>query len=135
MTLAGIERIAAAHGLVPHPYEGWFRETGHVAGEERTILQLIAAGQFVPWYRLSADCRWGHEAGDPAILSTSPDGVRAAAITIAAGGREAAIAAGTWQTIETSGRWTMLRVVMVPDIAVSDRELAPEQWAPGHPLR
>lgn len=135
MSLRDIDGIVAEYGLAPHPFEGWFKETGHVPRERRSLLVLYPAGLFVPWHRIPAACQWRYAGGDPATVSVSTDGRSAAATRINALSPEASVPDGAWQTLETLGRWTLLSLDLRPDVPVSSRELAPEAWAPGRPLR
>ena len=132
--MAGIEAVADAFRLAPDPHEGWSRQTDHVPGRLRAFLYLLEAGGFAAWHRMPADVIWTWEDGGACALSRSPDGQAADAVHL--GGtsglaRWARVPEGHYQSLEPLGAWSLLRATYVPDAALTDRELTPEDWFPG----
>ncbi|MEM9233098.1 MAG: cupin domain-containing protein [Pseudomonadota bacterium] len=121
--------IIEGHNLALHPFEGWFREVRHVAGQERRLLMLIDAENHIPWHRLQGEAVWTHAEGAPAVLSTSGDGETAQAHQLGPD-RRAIVAPKHFQTLETLGHWTLFELTLCPDLSISDRELCPEDWFP-----
>ncbi len=129
------ESVISMLALVPHPFEGWFRESDHVAGKFRTFDFLITAEEYVPWHQLSAAITWRLQAGAPVALSLSADGVTASGqhLSTATPG-PVLVPPGTYQTMESFGRWSLLEGTLKPDLGISDRILCPDDWFPGRPL-
>lgn len=83
---------------------------------------------------MPAETIWTHEDGGSAAVSRSADGIRADAVHLGTAPglyRWTRVADGSFQTIEPLGAWTLLRGTLVPDAALTDRALSPEDWFPG----
>ena len=120
--------------LRPDPFEGWSREVAHALGARREVLQLIEATAPVPWHRLNARVLYAWEEGGPLAVSRSADGVEASCVTlggVAGQPREAELPAGEVRTLEAVGAWSVVRMVIEPDLKLTDRALMPDDWFPG----
>lgn len=133
--------VARSLGLERHPEGGWFRETwrgprgrgGRPVGT--SILYLLAQGEVSAWHRIDADEVWHYHAGDPLVLSVSPDGGAVRRVTLGARveGSEvpqAVVPAGAWQSARSTGRWTLVGCTVAPGFSYEGFELAPPGWVP-----
>lgn len=133
--------VARSLGLERHPEGGWFRETwrgpqgpgGRPVGT--SIVYLLAEGEVSAWHRIDADEVWHYHAGDPLVLSVSPDGAAVWRATLGARveGSEvpqAVVPAGAWQSARSTGRWTLVGCTVAPGFSYEGFELAPPGWVP-----
>ena len=139
MTAADVVRLL---GLEPHPEGGHFRETFRDAGTDgagrsrgTAIYYLLAVGECSEWHRVDAVEIWHFYAGDPMVVSVSPDGHDAAAHrlggNLAAGERpQLVVPAGHWQSATSLGRWTLVGCTVAPGFDFAGFELAPPDWRP-----
>lgn len=135
--------IVARLGMQPHPEGGHFVEihrdvpAGGGRGALTSIYFLLAAGEVSAWHRVrDATEIWHFHAGDPLVLTLSPDGRDAAAhrlgLDVAAGQRpQVVVPPGHWQTAETLGRWTLVGCTVAPAFEFAGFEMAPPGWRPG----
>jgi predicted cupin superfamily sugar epimerase len=132
-----IERL----GMQPHPEGGHYVETfrhhpvGGGRGDLTCIYFLLAAGEVSAWHRVDAIEVWHHAAGDPLLLTLSPDGHDAAAHhlgpDIAAGQRpHVVVPKGCWQAAESLGAWTLVSCMVAPAFEFEGFEMAPAGWRP-----
>jgi len=129
-------------GLSPHPEGGWFRETwrapappdGRAGGT--AIYYLLAEGQLSHWHRVDATEIWHFYAGDALGLDVSSDGVSTRHLLLGADLDQGqlpqhVVAAGTWQSARSLGRWTLVGCTVTPAFEFAGFELAPPGWRPG----
>lgn len=132
-----IERLA----MRPHPEGGHYVETfrDRAAAGGRGALTcihfLLRAGEVSAWHRIDAAEVWHHAAGDPLVLSLSPDGHDASAHhlgpDLAAGQRaHLVVPPGCWQTAESLGAWTLVSCIVAPAFEFAGFEMAPADWRP-----
>lgn len=127
------DNVIAAHGLAPHPFEGWSVEIAHTTGEERRFLWLITAEMFIPWHKMPAEIRWSLVEGSPCAISVSLDGQSASASVVGKGHLPAlTIPPNADQTLTSVGRWSLLEGRLRPDASLTDRTDRPDSWYP-HP--
>jgi hypothetical protein len=136
------DAIIAALGLEPHPEGGHYAEVyRHVPeaggrGALTSIWYLLQAGEVSAWHRVTdATEIWYFQAGDPLVLTLSPDGHDAEARhlgpDLAAGQRpQLVVPANCWQTAESLGRWTLVACAVAPAFEFESFELAPPDWRP-----
>lgn len=136
------ERIAAELGLQPHPEGGRFRETyrheGAAGGRGACthIYYLLTAGECSAWHRVRDAVEiWHWAAGEPLVLTLSPNGHDAEAHHLGPDvlmrQKPAVIVpADWWQTAESLGRWTLVSCVVAPAFDFAGFELAPPAWRP-----
>lgn len=133
--------VIAMLDLEPHPEGGHFRETwrGPDGPDGRSvgtaIYFLLAAGEHSAWHRVDADEIWHWYAGDPLVLTVSPDGTGSTSIRLGRRLREgetsqAVVPAGAWQMAETLGDWTLVGCTVSPGFRFEGFEMAPEGWQP-----
>jgi len=129
-------------GLEPHPEGGHYRETwrdkpaGGGRGTGTAIYYLLTAGQRSHWHRVDATEIWHWYAGSVLDLSLSPDGRK---VTLQVLGPDLAadqspqivVPAGTWQSAQSRGEWTLVGCTVAPAFEFAGFDLAPAGWAPG----
>lgn len=77
--LSEAKALIEALGLAPHPEGGWYRETWRAAAQDGDRAQataihfLLEAHQRSHWHIVDAAEIWLWHAGDPLLLSLSPD--------------------------------------------------------------
>jgi predicted cupin superfamily sugar epimerase len=129
-------------GMRPHPEGGHFVETfrdpepagGRSHGT--AIYYLLEIGERSHWHRVDATEIWHWYAGAPLALGLSEDGRTSRTIALGpdlAGGQrpQVVVPAGTWQSAETLGRWTLVGCTVAPGFEFAGFELAPPDWRPG----
>ncbi|MEM1409593.1 MAG: hypothetical protein AAGG79_02465 [Pseudomonadota bacterium] len=125
-----IEELIRRHGLEPHPFEGWWRETAHLKGQSREGLQLIGAADEAHWHRIDAQTTYRLEEKGPAVISLSRDGQTAAGHRLVAPGSTLTVEAGVLRALSCLGAAALLRITLKPDCRVTDRDLMPDDWFP-----
>ena len=128
-------------GLQPHPEGGHYAETWRDSvadggrGAGTAIYYLLQAGEYSHWHRVDAAEIWHWYAGGPLALTLSPNGHDAAAYHLGPaldlGQRpQLVVPAGTWQTAESLGAWTLVGCTVSPAFSFDGFELAPPDWRP-----
>jgi len=136
MTLDADQLIAELE-LEPHPEGGHYRQTwvAEAADGERpagtAILFLLKAGERSHWHRVDATEIWHFHAGDPLVLSTSPD-LAGPAVDALLGPDLVAeqlpqriVAAHHWQAARSTGAFTLVSCTVSPGFRFEGFELAP----------
>ncbi len=127
--------------LRPHPEGGHYRETWRDApadgsrGAGTAIHFLLSVEEVSAWHRVDADELWIWQAGDPLVLTTSPDGHDAEARMLGPdlGLRQQPqllVPRSHWQTAACMGRWTLVCCTVAPAFRFEGFELAPPDWRP-----
>ena len=133
-----IERL----GMIAHPEGGHYVETWRDRPAEggrgalTCIHFLLRAGEVSAWHRIDATEVWHFAAGDPLVLTLSPDGRQASAHRLGAeplDGRHphVVVPPGCWQTAESLGAWTLVSCIVAPAFSFEGFEMAPPGWRPG----
>lgn len=104
-------------------------------GAVTAIHFLLTAGEVSAWHRIDATEIWHFAAGDPLVLTLSPNGHDAEAQRLGPevlrGQRpHIVVPPGCWQTAETLGRWTLVSCIVAPAFDFAGFELAPPDWRP-----
>jgi predicted cupin superfamily sugar epimerase len=140
--MAGLspEELIAALKLAPHPEGGWFRETfrdepGHQGRPHSTaILFLLKAGEVSHWHRVDVVEVWHWYSGAPLLLKIADDAGRRELTlgpdVLAGQHPQAMVPAGTWQSAQSLGDWTLVGCTVAPGFDFAGFELAPRGWEP-----
>jgi predicted cupin superfamily sugar epimerase len=134
------EEIIRLLGMQPHPEGGWFVETfrdqqSSERGRSTAIYYLLQAGQRSHWHRVRDAAEvWHFYAGGPLRLRIS-DGTAVEEITLgldlAKGQRpQAVVPAGSWQSAEPTGDFTLVGCTVAPAFEFASFEMAPPGWEP-----
>jgi predicted cupin superfamily sugar epimerase len=137
LTAADVIRVLA---LTPHPEGGHYRETFRDArtvegrSASTAIYYLLARGERSSWHRVDAAEIWHYYAGAPLALGIAEAGVTRVVRLgndIAAGERpQVVVRAGSWQSADSDGDWTLVGCTVAPAFEFSGFTLAPEGWSP-----
>jgi uncharacterized protein len=137
LTAADVIRVLA---LTPHPEGGHYRETFRDArtvegrSASTAIYYLLARGERSSWHRVDAAEIWHYYAGAPLALGIAEAGatrVVRLGNDIAAGERpQVVVPAGSWQSADSDGDWTLVGCTVAPAFEFSGFTLAPKDWAP-----
>ena len=127
------DSLIASLGLEPHPEGGHFVETwrGPDRGDGRAtgtaIYFLLRAGERSHWHRVDADEIWLYHLGAPLRLSMEGAGEQLLRPELP----QVRIPAGTWQSAEPTGQFTLVTCIVVPGFEFAGFELARPGWQPG----
>lgn len=134
------EDLIAALKLAPHPEGGWFRETfrdqpGHQGRPHSTaILFLLKSGEVSHWHRVDVVEVWHWYSGAPLLLKIADDAGRRELTlgpdVLAGQHPQAMVPAGTWQSAQSLGDWTLVGCTVAPGFDFAGFELAPRGWEP-----
>jgi uncharacterized protein len=126
--------------LKPHPEGGHYRETFRDArliqgrSASTAIYYLLARGERSHWHRIDAAEIWHYYAGASLALGIAEGGVTTVVrlgADLAAGEQpQVVVPAGTWQSAESRGDWTLVGCTVAPGFEFSSFTLAPEGWSP-----
>ena len=128
--------------LERHPEGGWFRETFRdsgapgARGASTAIYYLLGSGEVSHWHRVDAAEIWHWYAGDPLLLSLSPDGKHRDDLKLGAAldrdeEPQRVVPAGHWQSARSLGAWTLVGCTVAPAFEFGGFEMAPPGWEPG----
>lgn len=132
--------------LSPHPEGGWFRETWRAPADDGERAQataihfLLEAHQRSHWHKVDAAEIWLWHAGDPLLLSLSPDesgpvrDVQLGPDVVAGDLPQYVVAPHEWQAaapLPGQHGYTLVSCVVAPAFEFAGFTLAPEGWVPG----
>jgi uncharacterized protein len=129
-----VEAIVSTLSLEPHPEGGFFRETFRDArlidgrAVSTAIYFLLAQGQHSHWHRIDANEVWHWYCGAPLALALKDGEVvkmQKLGCNILEGERpQLIVPAGTWQSAESLGAWTLVGCTVAPGFEFRGFELA-----------
>lgn len=120
--------------LIPHPEGGHYRQTWIAENEGRPtgtcIYFLLSKGESSHWHKVDATEIWLFHAGDPLILSISPDDEGPAVDHLLTpdlndGAPQLIVPEGHWQAARSTGDWTLVSCTVSPGFAFDGFALAP----------
>ncbi len=127
------DEIIGHLGLQPHPEGGHYRETWVAENAGRPtgtcIYFLLKAGETSHWHKVDATEIWLFHAGDPLILSISPDDTGPAADHVltpdlSVGAPQLIVPEGHWQAARSTGAFTLVSCTVSPGFQFEGFELA-----------
>ncbi|GGY45135.1 hypothetical protein [Parvularcula lutaonensis] len=124
------EDLIRQHALLPHPFEGHWRETAHVKGIRREGLQLLTALDEAGWHGVEAEVSYTLEEGGPVALSLSSNRRTAYGYRLLTPGDAVKVGPAVLRAISCLGGHALLRLRLEPDVALTDRQLMPDDWYP-----
>lgn len=129
-----LEALIAAHGLKPHPYDGWFSERPSPDGAARCWRRLLGLGDFVSWHQMAAARSFTLIEGGPLAISISKDGVGATSQPLSAARLGPfSVPKDAYIALEPLGALALFDELVSADLAMTDARFMPESWAPGRP--
>lgn len=140
MRLASCDLISALD-LRPHPEGGWYRETWRAKANEgeraagTAIYYMLEAGDTSHWHRIDAAEIWHWYAGEPLLLTVSPNGRKTETMLLGPKVTEGEhpqriVPAGWWQTAVTVGSYTLAGCTVSPGFEFDRFEIALPGWSP-----
>lgn len=132
-------------GLEPHPEGGSYVQTFRDnekdwpvggRGHSTAIYYLLERGEVSAWHRVKDAAEvWHWYGGAPLILSVATEkgerNTHRLGLDLANGERpQVVVAAGEWQTAQSSGDWTLVGCTVAPGFDFAQFELAPPGWEP-----
>lgn len=120
--------------LRPHPEGGHYRQTWIAENEGRPtgtcIYFLLSKGESSHWHKVDATEIWLFHAGDPLILSISPNDEGPAVDHLLTpdlndGAPQLIVPEGHWQAARSTGDWTLVSCTVSPGFAFDGFTLAP----------
>lgn len=120
--------------LSPHPEGGHYRQTWIAENEGRPtgtcIYFLLSKGESSHWHKVDATEIWLFHAGDPLILSISPNDEGPAVDHLLTpdlndGAPQLIVPEGHWQAAHSTGDWTLVSCTVSPGFAFDGFTLAP----------
>ena len=127
------DEIIAHLDLQPHPEGGYYRETWAAENAGRPtgtcIYFLLKEGQVSHWHKVDATEIWLFHAGDPLILSISPDDTGPAVDHVltpdlTVGAPQLIVPEGHWQAARSTGAFTLVSCTVSPGFQFDGFELA-----------
>ena len=128
------QEIIAHLRLSPHPEGGHYRQTWVAGNEGRPsgtcIYFLLARGEASHWHRVDATEIWLYHAGDPLVLSLSPDEAGPAVDHLLtpdlnAGAPQIIVPENHWQAARSTGDYTLVSCTVSPGFRFGGFTLAP----------
>ena len=128
------QEIIAHLRLSPHPEGGHYRQTWVAGNEGRPsgtcIYFLLARGEASHWHRVDATEIWLFHAGDPLVLSLSPDEAGPAVDHLLtpdlnAGAPQIIVPENHWQAARSTGDYTLVSCTVSPGFRFEGFTLAP----------
>ena len=128
------QEIIAHLRLSPHPEGGHYRQTWVAGNEGRPsgtcIYFLLARGEASHWHRVDATEIWLYHAGDPLVLSLSPDEAGPAVDHLLtpdlnAGAPQIIVPENHWQAARSTGDYTLVSCTVSPGFRFEGFTLAP----------
>lgn len=125
-----IERLE----LSPHLEGGHYRQTWIAENEGRPtgtcIYFLLSKGESSHWHKVDATEIWLFHAGDPLVLSLSPNDEGPAVDHLLTpdlndGAPQLIVPEGHWQAARSTGDWTLVSCTVSPGFAFDGFTLAP----------
>lgn len=128
--MSSADDLIAEHRLEPHPFEGYWRETGHERGLWREGLQLLKAVDEASWHGIEAEVSYTLVEGGPVAISLSANRTTAYGHKLLAPGDAVKVGPGVLRAISCLGAFALMRLRVEPDAALTDRQLMPDDWYP-----
>ena len=128
------QEIIAHLRLSPHPEGGHYRQIWVAGNEGRPsgtcIYFLLARGEASHWHRVDATEIWLYHAGDPLVLSLSPDEAGPAVDHLLtpdlnAGAPQIIVPENHWQAARSTGDYTLVSCAVSPGFRFEGFTLAP----------
>lgn len=130
------DQIISTLNLAPHPEGGHYRQTWaspDASGRPgaTAIYFLLRAGESSHWHKVDAEELWLFHAGDPLILSISPDEAGPArdhllGPDLSQGAPQIIVPTDHWQATRSTGGWTLVSCIVSPGFVFDGFTLAPE---------
>tara|TARA_Y100001960_G_C14436689_1_gene710461 strand:+ start:34 stop:441 length:408 start_codon:yes stop_codon:yes gene_type:complete len=123
--------------MIPHPEGGYFVESFRDKENNVSLIYyLLKKNQRSHWHRLKKNEILHFYQGDPMLVYVSEDGLTSNTLSL---GNDInnnenihlVIKAGSWFSMKSKGKYSLIGCTVSPGFNYSDFELAPKNWEPG----
>ena len=123
--------------MIPHPEGGYFVESFRDKENNVSLIYyLLKKNQRSHWHRLKKNEILHFYQGDPLLIYVSSDGLTSNTIILGNDinkkeNMHVVIKAGSWFSMRSNGKYSLIGCTVSPGFNYSDFELAPKNWRPG----
>tara|TARA_B100000965_G_scaffold392845_1_gene402896 strand:- start:475 stop:885 length:411 start_codon:yes stop_codon:yes gene_type:complete len=123
--------------MIPHPEGGYFVESFRDKENNVSLIYyLLKKNQRSHWHRLKKNEILHFYQGDPLLIYVSSDGLTSNTIILGNDinkkeNMHVVIKAGSWFSMRSNGKYSLIGCTVSPGFDYSDFELAPKNWKPG----
>ena len=123
--------------MIPHPEGGYFVESFRDKENNVSLIYyLLKKNQRSHWHRLKKNEILHFYQGDPMLIYVSSDGLTSNTIILGNDinkkeSMHIVIKAGSWFSMRSNGKYSLIGCTVSPGFNYSDFELAPKYWKPG----
>ena len=118
--------------MIPHPEGGHFKES-YRDKNISLIYYLLKKNEKSHWHRLKKNEILHFYDGDPLIVYLSKDGINTEQKILDNNEdllSHLVVKSGTWFSMETKGKFSLIGCTVAPSFDYADFELAPQNWKP-----
>ena len=123
--------------MIPHPEGGYFVESFRDKENNVSLIYyLLKKNQRSHWHRLKKNEILHFYQGGPLLIYVSSDGLTSNTIILGNDinkkeNMHVVIKAGSWFSMRSNGKYSLIGCTVSPGFNYSDFELAPKNWRPG----
>ena len=131
------EEIIKKLKMIPHPEGGYFVESFRDKEKNVSLIYyLLKKNQRSHWHRLKKNEILHFYNGSPMSVHLSQDGKISSTVVLGSDinnneNIHTIVKAGTWFSMESKGRYSLIGCTVAPAFNYTDFELAPKNWEPG----
>ena len=130
-----VKSIIKLHKMAPHPEGGYYAEV-FKSKDVSQIYFLLEGHQHSHWHRITKNEILHFYSGDTLSVFISKDGK--SSVTKILGhniekdeNNHLIIKAGSWFSMKSNGKYSLIGCTVAPAFDYKDFELAPPKWSPG----
>ena len=126
------DKIIKKLEMIPHPEGGHFKES-YRDKNISLIYYLLKKNEKSHWHRLKKNEILHFYDGDPLIVYLSKDGINIKQKILNNNKDQLShlvVKSGTWFSMETKGKFSLIGCTVAPAFDYADLELAPQNWKP-----
>ncbi len=131
------EKLIKKLNMIPHPEGGYFAESFRDKDNNVSLIYyLLKKNQRSHWHRLKKNEILHFYLGDPISVYVSQDGKMTDTLVLGNNinnneNMHIIVEAGSWFSMMTNGKYSLIGCTVAPGFTYSDFELAPNNWNPG----
>ena len=131
------EKLIQKLKMTPHPEGGFFAESFRDKDNKISLIYyLLKKKQKSHWHRLKKNEILHFYLGDPMSVYISKDGKKSNTKILGNNisnneNMHIIINAGSWFSMKSNGKYSLIGCTVAPAFEYSDFELAPKNWVPG----
>ena len=130
------EEIIKKLKMIPHPEGGYFSESFRDENNNISLIYyLLKKDQVSHWHRLTKNEVLHFYKGDSMSVNISIDGKKLNTLILGNNisrneNMHIIVKAGSWFSMKSNGKYSLIGCTVAPGFNYSDFELAPENWGP-----